>query len=285
MDGKLESWVIISAIILGLAGGIILIVLREPPITAAFFMALGASALVFKFLGGIPPDSTFTTKWAKLSGTAAVLIILTLILNAQLAKQQSPDLDKLFIPQWRNWVAIDKDTYCPVELQIGGIRVNGVNRIPAGSRVFDSKELSIVPTGNEFIIRPAQNSDLILGKLTKADLNKIKYYNLIANNRGELYTSGQLPAGAKNKAFKKFLTGEEMPFTISTLLYADNNSGYSLADRNGVEFLRGTLAVREGEVINWQNEFYAILVISADHRSEDENRRLTEFGAYKIDLR
>lgn len=284
MDNKLENWVIISAIILGLGGGIVLLIFMMPPITVAFFMALGAAALIYKFLGGIPAGSFFSTKLFKLCGTAAVLTALTWFINGQLAKQISPDLDRLFEPQWQDWIAIDKDNYIPIEIQIKGIRINGNNKILAKSGVFDSKELCIIPSGDMFIIRPIQNSNFILGRLKKSDLNGIKYFNQIGRSTGRLYTSGRLTAGTQNAKLRHRLTMEELPFTISTHVYENSISGYSLAGNNNESFYRGELALLGGEVVSWQNENYLIFVLEANHQGGDASQMYTAFGAYKIGL-
>ena len=283
MDKTLENWVIISAIILGLGGGLVLLVIHVAPIAVAFFMGLGGSALLYKFLGGISADTTFTTKLFKLSGTAALLMAITWFLNSQLVKQISPNLDQLFEPKWEQWTAVERDSYKPVEILVRGIKILGDNRIPARSDAFTSKELAIVARGDMFIVKPTQDSDFTLGKLRKSDLNGIFFFNQVGKSKEKLYTSGRIHAGLSQVRLQHQLTGDTLPFTMSTLVYRDSISGYSLEDEGGVSFFKGDLAVLEGQVVTYHDQYFIIVVLEANHKG-DVTEPYTEFGAYRIRL-
>lgn len=83
-----EDAVIVAAMIIGLIGGAFLhLVLNSPPIITAVFLSIGISSLIFRFLGGIGSDNSFKVKSIKLTGTAAVLIACSLIINNQLLVQ------------------------------------------------------------------------------------------------------------------------------------------------------------------------------------------------------
>lgn len=84
-----EDIVVTSAVLIGILGGGIMSLFPQfvKPIIIGIFLGIGISSLVYRFLGGIGQDNTFTVKGIKLTGTVAVLIVSALIINNELAKQ------------------------------------------------------------------------------------------------------------------------------------------------------------------------------------------------------
>jgi hypothetical protein len=83
----LEDIVLTTAVVLGLVGGAILSTLNVPPITSAIFFGVGIAALVYRFLGGISQKTSITIIGIKLTGSAAALIGIALIVNSYLVIQ------------------------------------------------------------------------------------------------------------------------------------------------------------------------------------------------------
>lgn len=86
-----EDTVITVAVAIGiLGGGIMSLFSRVPPIIISIFLGMGISSLVYRFLGGINQDTSITIKGIKLTGTVAVLIGCSLIINTELSRQLKP---------------------------------------------------------------------------------------------------------------------------------------------------------------------------------------------------
>ena len=79
----------------------------------AFCMGLVATALLYRFFGGVE-GSTFTVATFKASGSAAVFVFVTWFVNDKLV-EQNPIID----PAPSSWVAINRNG-APTAVTIGG---------------------------------------------------------------------------------------------------------------------------------------------------------------------
>jgi hypothetical protein len=80
--------VITTTIGIGMLGGVVLIMLKEvPPIVVSVFLSMGMSSLVYRFLGGIDPKTSFKGKGFTLTGTFAAFMIATFFFNSLLVEQ------------------------------------------------------------------------------------------------------------------------------------------------------------------------------------------------------
>lgn len=101
-----EDKVIIFIIALGLLGGVALFFMLVPPIIISVFLAMGVSALVYRFLGGIKPEANFVIKTITIGGTLGALITVAIVINSYLCKEVAVDINDLFQPSVRTWTAI-----------------------------------------------------------------------------------------------------------------------------------------------------------------------------------
>jgi|GEM_PF-2811126 len=83
---KFEKSAIITILIIGLLGGVVLVYLQQPPIISSVFIAMGISMVVYHFLGGIK-ISEFNMGPIKLGGSIAALIASAWIINSKLEYQ------------------------------------------------------------------------------------------------------------------------------------------------------------------------------------------------------
>jgi hypothetical protein len=83
-----EKVVVITILVIGLIGGVLLVNFQQPPIVSSIFIALGIATVVYHFLGGIEV-SEFNMGPVKLGGSIAALIGSAWFINGQLNAQTS----------------------------------------------------------------------------------------------------------------------------------------------------------------------------------------------------
>jgi len=264
-----EDKVIVFSVALGLLGGVALYFLSAPPIIISIFLAMGVSALVYRFLGGIRSKTTLAVKTITISGTLAALVAVAIIINTYLAQETAADIHDLFQPSVRNWTAIHNEGYAPVSLQIRNIKIKGENPIQADKNIFRGRELKIKLSGGEYPISPREDFDFILGNLHKADIAALNFFNQVVLKR--IFFTPRLKAGTQNLAIGNF------PFRVSTATYDQGLSEYTLSDSNGIVVHSGNLARWQGESVCLNGTFYLIVVTEADHTASDEGQIFSRF--------
>lgn len=163
-----DDKVIITAILLGIGGGIGLLFLCIPPATSAFLFSLGGSAMLYRFLGGTS-GSTLEIKGLKASASAAILIAGTIGLNSLLEKQLknsdfTPRRCTAFNPESSTWVPINSNTGLPVKVKHSGI--NGKVLDNPLDTDFSNIPLSLDKSGE------VSNEDFKLGRLSEKKLGE-----------------------------------------------------------------------------------------------------------------
>lgn len=266
---KLTDKVIIFSVALGLLGGVSLFYLSAPPIIISIFLAMGVSALVYRFLGGIKPDTTITVKTITISGTLAALVGVAVIINIYLANEVAVDINDLFQPSVKTWTAIANEGYSPIPLKIKNIKVKGENPIAANKNIFRNRGLKIKLNNRDYSISPQENFAFILGNVHKADIAALNFFNKTALKR--IFFTPRLRANTQNIKIKNF------PFRFSTATYDQGLSEYELADENGVVIHSGNLPRWQGEVVYLNNTFYLMAVTEANHTAADETKIFSKF--------
>jgi len=66
------------------AASVLAIQLKGPPVVVSTFLAVAVSTLVYRFLGGIPAQTTIVLKTAQITGSLAALVLLYLLFNSHL---------------------------------------------------------------------------------------------------------------------------------------------------------------------------------------------------------
>lgn len=86
-----ENAVILFFAVLGFGGGTWLVLARPdaPPALAALFLGTGVSSLVYRFLGGIPKETSGVILGFKVGGTLGALMITTWLINSTLHEQSA----------------------------------------------------------------------------------------------------------------------------------------------------------------------------------------------------
>ena len=271
-----EDKVIIFSMALGLLGGVALFFLSAPPIIISIFLAMGVSALVYRFLGGIKSETTLAVKTITISGTLAALVAVAIIINTYLAEETAADIHDLFQPPVRSWTAIHNEGYAPVSLKIRNIKIKGENPIQADKNIFRERGLKIKLSQGEYPISPREDFDFILGNLRRADIAALNFFNRVTLKR--LFFTPRLKAGTQN------LTIGNFPFRFSTATYDQGLSEYTLSDASGNVVHGGNLARWQGESVYLNDTFYLIVVTEANHTAGDESQIFSRFIILQLEL-
>lgn len=92
-QATLEDKVILWVIVLGFVGGSVLhLAFRAPAILVSVLIASAVAALVYRFLGGIPAETTFAMGGLKLGGSLAALVGVAFLVNHALELQSTSRL-------------------------------------------------------------------------------------------------------------------------------------------------------------------------------------------------
>lgn len=124
----------------GFLGGTILTLLYYylpglVPIVPAIFFGSGISSLVYRFMGGIKPDTKIQVGIVTLGGTLASLVATIWLFNAIFESQlDRPDIQLLLRPTENSLLALEKESGTPVKVKVG---VNSTAKIKNPERTID----------------------------------------------------------------------------------------------------------------------------------------------------
>lgn len=281
-EDKIIIWIISLGIFIGLfmyIGGNISQAILPSPILVAVFIAIGFSAAIYRFLGGLE-GSGMKVGPARLAGTAAAFLAITWFLNQSLEKQwvSSPDSASIDLQQLgftsMDWVPINKRTGQPVQvelkLQDSIIRViepDGLNFANRNLVLEKPKESS---SNFAFNIKSLfEGESLLLGGINQQELSKNKLFSSFGENDNILFTSDNLPPNKRNVSVAR-----ELPFLISTGEYSQNLTRFTLVDRQTREpILESSIRLRGGKIYEVKDRVFLILITQVDHtgqRKRDE---------------
>lgn len=273
---KFEDIIILSACVVGLFGGIILFFLDASPVIIAWFIALGSAALVYRFLGGIPENSSVTSKTLKISGTLGAMLGIAIFMNPILETQMAPTRDELFNPPVNNWIAVSKEKCEPVDLAIEKIKMKGSNEIKFGSAIFKDKALSLSPKNDdEYQVKPNEQSPFILGYLKNSNFSKINLFNKLQVEK-DFKITGRLNVNSEKRI-------ERFRLKLKTNRFNDDNTcDYTLTDDEGTLNYNGSLKRNQGEVIKHNGAHYLVALFEADFSGHDPGSLYVNFLIIEI---
>jgi len=225
---KTEDKIILGAIIFGFVGAVALFFAKSPAIMVSIFLAVGISSLVYRFLGGIPQDSTLTIKTIKLGGTLEALLSTALIFNPILDKQMAINFDELFTPNSDKWVALGIDDCRPVSLTINKIGIKREGKFQRGTNIapnidgLRNTSLTLVEVNHAWCIRPSSESPqaFILGKVENNSLFNSSLFNNIDDHASDCYITPKLgPVSKIAGAELEKMRSRSYNFNFSTTLF------------------------------------------------------------------
>lgn len=267
-----EDIVIVSVIALGFLGSSMTYAFKVdiPPIVIAVLLGSAVSALVYRFLGGIPVDTTFTVGALKLGGTMAALVGCAYFINTQLEKQ-TLNLDKLFVPHFNEWFAMQKQVPVPIEVKVRG------RAIPKPGTVFRNAPLGLERDGADFVVSPKDDA-FPLGRLTGQELQRAGLFNSLAPKLEPFLVTPRLPPDSANYDM------DPIPFQLSTKRYGGDFSRFVLVDGQGKEVHRGSIYRKQTEIVRIGEKRYLIAVVEVDHEPAEGRRPYAKFAMGEIQL-
>ncbi len=277
---KSEDKVILGAIIAGIGGGVALFFLKTPAIMISIFLAMGIAALVYRFLGGIPQDTSLPLKVMKLGGTLGALIGTALIINPILEKQLSVSFDELFSPSPNRWVAIGVDTSRPVAVAINKVGIKREGKYSSGTTIeanpgaLQHANLKIVEEDDQWRVKPLSESteSFVLGKLDRRGLQNSGLFSGIDPDASACYITPKLGPSAK-------IAGNDLDrmrsrgfvFDFGTGLFDEGRSGFIISDPLGQNpgQVKDSLFPGQGSVFQFGGQYYVIILLGAVHQGPD----------------
>jgi hypothetical protein len=278
MDEKSEKKAVFLLLIGGFIGGVVLYLIKLPPVIVSLFLAIAVATTVFHFLGGISSENVATWGKIKLTGSTVVLIVVTLLLNKQLSVK-SVDIQSMFDPDRQTWITLDGNG-SPVEVKIKNVDPQGPLSIKPNRDLLKMNTLSLSKKGNVYRVVPESDKTFILGNLDESAFSNQGFFQFVESEKIMLYRTDPLAAGTPGAPLKEFLTARELPFKLTAGNYGNDLSGYHLIDSNGKDIHQGVLGVLQGEVVKIESNYYFIFVLDANHE-----RNYARFAAYQIDFK
>ncbi|MBN1543356.1 hypothetical protein JW992_14545 [candidate division KSB1 bacterium] len=272
----LQDGVILGLLLLGFIGTLILYLLdvAVPPILAAILLASAISALVYRFLGGIAPSTSFAFGLFKISGTLAALIGCAYFINQALEKQTRYSLDRLFTPEAHRWFPVEKNSGSPLSVRIHGIgslplpTVEELESIPLSARIGDEG----------WIIRSKKAGALPLGFLSRKELEQAGFPLDVAPQLLHYMVTDRLPPGTINYSLAP------LPFKLHVREFSLDYSHYDLVDDQGVIRHAGSIYRKQTEIVCIDGKSYLIAVVEVNHLPQ-ENYPYVKFAIGEIALR
>lgn len=290
-EDKIIIWIISLGILIGLflyIGGNVSAAIKPSPILVAVFIAIGFSAAIYRFLGGLE-GSGMQVGPARLAGTAAAFLAITWFLNQSLEQQWtsvSPaelDMQQLGFTS-NNWVPIDKSSGRPVKVELAFqdsvIQVIEPNGLNLSKRNLVLEKPSEASSNFAFNIKSLfEDGSLLLGGINQQELSKNKLFSSFGDQDNILFTSDNLPPNKRNVSIAK-----ELPFLISTGEYSQNLTRFTLVDRESREpIAESSIRLRGGKIFEVADRVFLILVTQVDHtakRKKDEP--YAKFGVIEL---
>lgn len=256
-----EDAVIIAIIALGLIGPLLiyLFAVAVPPLLVAVFLGLAVSAVVYRFLGGIGKDTSFTIGALRLGGTMAALLGCVWFFDGQI-ERQTRGLDVLFDPHPSEWFALETAAAAPVEVEV---RDTGHLRAP-DNRVLASTSLALRREGQGFEV-VNQGADFAFGRLSRETIEGLGFDVDIGEGLEGFVVTDRLEAGAESRL-------PALPFSLVTGRYELDYSGFHLVaeDEAGTVLHTGSIHLRETEIVRLDDlGTFLVAVIEVDHAPEE----------------
>ncbi|NRB52464.1 MAG: hypothetical protein HRU41_32690 [Saprospiraceae bacterium] len=291
-EDKIIIWIISLGIFIGLflyIGGNISQAIQPSPILVAVFIAIGFSAAIYRFLGGLE-GSGMKVGPARLAGTAAAFLAITWFLNQSLEKQwtSSPVLAGIDLQQLgftsTDWVPVNKRSGQPVKVELA--LKDSIIRViePDGLNFADRNLVLEKPKENSsnfaFNIKSLfEGESLMLGGINQQELSKNKLFSSFGDNDNILFTSDNLPPNKRNISVAR-----ELPFLISTGEYSQNLTRFTLVDRQTrAPILESSIRLRGGKIYEVKDRVFLILITQVDHTAQRKrDEPYAKFGIIEL---
>ncbi|PHN06548.1 hypothetical protein [Flavilitoribacter nigricans] len=288
-EDKIIVWIISLGIAIGLflyIGGNVSGAIKPSPVLVSVFIAIGFSAAIYRFLGGLS-ESGMRIGPAKLAGTAAAFLAITWFLNQSLEKQWistpvSVHAARLsIIPN--EWFAMDKNSGEPVKVDFV-LNDSVVSSIPAGMPDFGNRQLILERAENTgsafaFSIKTHNGQDsLLLGGISQGELSKNKLFSSFSDNSSILFTSDLV------KPVQEVDIAPELPFVIRTGEYTQNLTRFGLIGRKDRKVLTASsIYLRGGKIFEVADRLFLIMITQVDHtRAEELGGPYAKFGIIEL---
>ncbi len=218
----------------------------DSPILTAFCMGLTATALLYRFFGGVK-GSTFTVATFKASGSVAVFAFVTWFVNGELVKQ-NPVID----PAPSSWVAINRNG-ASTAVTIGGETYSQDVSTFLRDAVWGTKR-------DSGMIRVTERA-YDLGRIDFSSLGQLGLFDSMEMSPGRgIRFTGELTAGAEADLSPVY------PYKIRTTQFTDSYNGFSVLDeQNAVVLGEGLLRTRDFQLFEHGGEHFLIFVSRAVH--------------------
>ena len=218
----------------------------DSPILTAFCMGLTATALLYRFFGGVE-GSTFRVATFKASGSAAVFAFVIWFVNGELV-EQNPIID----PAPSSWVAINRNG-ASTAITIGGETYSQDVSTFLSDAVWGTK----LDSG---MIRVTER-EYDLGRIDFSSLGRLGLFDRMEMSPGRgIRFTGELTAGAEADLSPVY------PYKIRTTQFTDSYNGFSVLDeRNAVVLGESLLRTRDFQIFEHGGEHFLIFVSRAVH--------------------
>lgn len=288
-EDRIIIWIISLGIAIGLflyIGGNVSDAIKPSPVLVSVFIAIGFSAAIYRFLGGLS-GSGMNIGPAKLAGTAAAFLAITWFLNQSLEKQWIVGSGSLSAAQLSvipsDWFAMDKNSGDPVKVDFV-LNDSVVSSVPAGVPNFSNRQLILDLPGDQgsnfaYSIKTSNGKDsILLGGISPGELSKNRLFRSFSNNASILFTSDLV------KPIQEIDIAPELPFFIRTGNFTQNLSRFALVRRNDKKVLTtSSIYLRGGKIYEVGNRLFLIMITQVDHtRSEELGGPYAKFGIIEL---
>ncbi len=291
-EDKIIIWIISLGIFIGLfmyIGGNISTAIQRSPILVAVFIAIGFSAAIYRFLGGLE-GSGMKVGPARLAGTAAAFLAITWFLNQGLEKQwiNSPgasivDLQEVEFTS-SDWVPVHAQSGRPVKIELAFqdsvFKVIGPKALNFANRNLVLEKNQASSSNFAFNIQSLFDGEsLLLGGINQQELSKNKLFSSFGDNDNILFTSDNLPPNKRN-----VFVARELPFLLSTGEYSQNLTRFSLIDRETKETLvESSIRLRGGKIFEVKDRVFLILITQVNHTAQRKrDEPYAKFGIIEL---
>ena len=233
------------------------------PILTAFCLGVTATALLYRFFGGVGGSIFTFGALFKASGGVAVFAFVTWFVNGKLVEQ-----NPIIAPAPSGWVAIDRSG-APTAVTIGGELYSQDVSIFLSDAVWGTK----LESG---MIRVTEREHG-LGKIDFSSLGRLGLFGGIEmiQGRGIRYT-GELTAGMEADLSPVY------PYKIRTAQFTDSYNGFSVLDEHNAVVLReGLLRTKNFQFFEHEGRHFLIFVSRAVH-NDSENAPWAVFGFAQV---
>ena len=288
-EDKIIIWIITLGVAIGLIlyiGGNLTGAIKPSPILVSVFFAIGFSAAIYRFLGGLS-GSGMNVGPAKLAGTAAAFMAITWFMNQSLEKQWISNgpistMSQLSISP-TNWFALDKRSGESVKVEVS-LNDSIVEIIPPHAPNFGNRNLILDQTESNssdfaYSIKVSNGTDsLLLGGISQRELSKNGLFSSFSDNSSNLFTSDLVNPG------QEINFGPELPFLIRTGEYSQNLTRFALVDRTNRKVIkRSNILLRGGKIFEVGKRLFLIMITQVDHtRPEEQGGQYAKFGVIEL---